>query len=123
MPGGDGTGPMGTGPMTGRGAGRCAGFAMPGYANPGAGAGFGRGQGLGRRRGGGGRGWRHWFRATGLSGWARFGGYGWMPGVPAADPEMEKRALRNQAEVLQSELELVKRRLDEIDKPVASQNE
>ena len=30
MPGGDGTGPMGMGPMTGRGAGYCAGFAAPG---------------------------------------------------------------------------------------------
>lgn len=34
MPGGDGTGPMGMGPMTGRGAGYCAGFEVPGYANP-----------------------------------------------------------------------------------------
>ena len=43
MPRGDGTGPMGMGPMTGRGAGFCAGFAVPGYANPiGYGFGFGR---------------------------------------------------------------------------------
>ena len=34
MPGGDGTGPQGLGPMTGRGAGYCAGFDTPGYANP-----------------------------------------------------------------------------------------
>lgn len=34
MPGGDGTGPMGMGPMTGRGAGYCAGNDVPGYANP-----------------------------------------------------------------------------------------
>lgn len=34
MPGGDGRGPRGFGPRTGRGAGFCAGFAGPGYANP-----------------------------------------------------------------------------------------
>lgn len=34
MPFGDGTGPRGMGPMTGRGAGYCAGFARPGFANP-----------------------------------------------------------------------------------------
>lgn len=34
MPGGDGTGPMGFGPMTGRAAGYCAGYPTPGFANP-----------------------------------------------------------------------------------------
>lgn len=34
MPGGDGTGPSGLGPMTRRGVGYCAGFETPGYANP-----------------------------------------------------------------------------------------
>lgn len=34
MPFGDGTGPRGLGPMTGRGAGYCAGFVAPGFANP-----------------------------------------------------------------------------------------
>lgn len=33
MPRGDGTGPAGLGPMTGRGAGYCSGFTVPGYAN------------------------------------------------------------------------------------------
>jgi len=37
MPAGDGTGPMGWGPMSGRAAGYCAGFAVPGYVNPGRG--------------------------------------------------------------------------------------
>jgi len=55
MPGGDKTGPMGQGPRTGRGAGYCAGFNAPGYANPlprrgmGFGRGF-RGRGFGLRR-------------------------------------------------------------------------
>ena len=33
MPFGDGTGPMGLGPMTGRGAGFCAGFGRTGFAS------------------------------------------------------------------------------------------
>ncbi len=62
MPRGNGTGPMGFGPMTGRGAGYCAGFAAPGYMNQAGGrgcgfgrggAGFGRGAGAGFGRGGG----------------------------------------------------------------------
>ena len=44
MPFGDGTGPRGMGAMTGRGAGYCAGFGQPGFANsiPGRRFGFGR---------------------------------------------------------------------------------
>jgi hypothetical protein len=34
MPFGDGTGPAGLGPMTGRAAGFCAGYSVPGYMNP-----------------------------------------------------------------------------------------
>ena len=34
MPGGDGTGPGGMGPMTGRAAGYCAGYPVPGFINP-----------------------------------------------------------------------------------------
>lgn len=33
MPRGDGTGPLGSGPRTGRGAGYCAGYPMPGWTN------------------------------------------------------------------------------------------
>ena len=61
MPAGDKTGPMGQGPMTGRGAGYCAGFQVPGFMNSGPGMGRGRGRGWGMGRGGGmgrGRGWR-----------------------------------------------------------------
>lgn len=48
MPRGDRTGPMGQGPMTGRGAGYCAGFNAPGYANPVPRAGLGLRRGFGR---------------------------------------------------------------------------
>jgi len=34
MPFGDRTGPLGLGPRTGRAAGFCAGYGMPGFANP-----------------------------------------------------------------------------------------
>ncbi|MCD6407961.1 DUF5320 domain-containing protein [bacterium] len=62
MPWGDGTGPLGLGPMTGRAAGYCAGFPVPGYMNPWGlrGFGFGFGRGFGR---GWGRGW--WWRFYG----------------------------------------------------------
>jgi hypothetical protein len=58
MPRGDRTGPWGAGPMTGRAAGYCAGYAVPGFMNPrrGYGRGFGRGWGRGFGRGRG-RGW------------------------------------------------------------------
>ena len=46
MPRGDRTGPWGLGPMTGRAAGYCAGYPVPGFMNPT--VGFGRGWGRGR---------------------------------------------------------------------------
>ncbi len=59
MPRGDRTGPMGMGPMTGRGAGFCAGFNVPGFMNAVSGRG-GMGFGRGRGRGFGmGMGWRY----------------------------------------------------------------
>jgi len=45
MPRGDRTGPAGAGPMTGRGAGFCAGYQTAGFQT--AGGGFGRGCGRG----------------------------------------------------------------------------
>ena len=117
MPRGDRTGPVGMGAMTGRAAGFCADFRMPGYANPALGRG-GRGF-SGRGFGGGGRGLRHWFYATGQPGWMRFGGYPAYHAFPAAywkpDPELEKQALRNEADTLKSELEAIQKRLSEIE--------
>ncbi len=117
MPAGDGTGPMGMGPMTGRAAGYCAGYRIPGYNNPITGRGFGWGLGGGRGFWGG-RGWRRRYYATGLPGWIRFGGYTAPYAYPGAyykpDPEMEKQALKNQANALQSELDAVNKRLGEL---------
>ena len=95
--------------MTGRRAGFCAGFGVPGFVNRGFGAGFfGRGRG-GR---GGGRGWRNMFYATGLPGWMRSGLGGVAPAeVPAS--EAERQFLQDQVEMLQAQLDEVKKRLAE----------
>jgi hypothetical protein len=110
MPRGDGTGPRGMGPMTGRAAGYCAGLDAPGYANAAPGRGFAMGFGRGGF-GGGGRGWRNWFHATGLPRWARaeFAAPYWNPA-----PEGEKQALKLRAEVLQSGLDSIRKRLEKI---------
>jgi ribosomal protein L15 len=104
--------------MMGRAAGFCAGFGVPGYMNSmlgrGLGMGLGRGRGFrGRGFGAGGRGWRHWFYATGLPGWMRLGAAGVAP-VAEPTPEAEKNFLQGQAELLQVQLEEVKKRLDEL---------
>ncbi len=121
MPGRDGTGPMGMGAMTGRAAGWCVGFSAPAYANPIPGRGFGMGFGRGSFGGrGGGRGRRNMYYATGLPGWMRDAGYAAPYGIQSnymkPDPEMEKQNLRVHADALQSELEFIRKRLDEIEK-------
>lgn len=119
MPRGDRSGPVGMGPMTGRGAGYCAGFGMPGFANPGSGRGFGFGRGGGRGFGGGGWGRRNRFYATGVPGWMRFGGYA-APYYPAPDADTEKQALKSEADAIRSELEAVEKRLAELEAGAAS---
>lgn len=112
MPAGDGTGPMGMGPMTGRAAGYCAGFDVPGYMNPIPGRGMGFGWGGGRGRG---RGWRHGYRATGLPGWAR---WAWPPayGVPAGPTAPEQtEALKAQAAQMEQALNEIRKRISELE--------
>ena len=145
MPGGDRTGPMGMGPMTGRAAGYCAGYGMPGYMNPIPGDGYGgwgRGFWGGRGRG---RGWRNWYRATGLPGWARAGmglpawggrggtpdsgaygapypppaapfpGFGYGAYPPPPPPEQEVEMLREQAEYIEQALADIRKRMEELE--------
>ncbi len=116
MPAGDRTGPMGMGPMTGRGAGYCGGYGAPGY---GAGGGFrgGRGGGFGFRGGFGGRGF----------GFGRGrGAYGaWGPGAGMAspwEPEQEDRVLRDRADLLQTELDAVRKRLNDLETGAGSES-
>ena len=122
MPRGDRTGPTGMGPMTGRGAGYCAGYNMPGYAHPMPGRGFGMGRGRGWAGGGGGGWrWRHRFYATGMPGGPRFGyGPAWGPppaayGPYAPPPEQELDALKEQASWLKEELEAISTRIGELE--------
>jgi len=100
MPGGDGTGPMGYGPMTGRAAGYCAGFPVPGYMNAARGAGFGRGMGF-RGRG------RGWGRPAVPYGPAM---------MPTETPEQELEGLKQQAELLQNSLNQINSRIDQLQK-------
>ncbi len=109
MPGGDRTGPMGMGSMTGRGAGYCAGSPAPGFMN----RGFGGGGGFGRGRGGG-QGWRNWFRSAGMTG--PWGGASQQPAAPPAAETQELDALRGQSEYLAGAMEEIKNRIDQLEK-------
>lgn len=117
MPRGDRTGPAGMGPMTGRAAGYCAGYSAPGFMNP---IGF---RGYSGR--GGGRGWRHWYYATGVPGWARAGlSYpaqsGFVgPNVPytaqGVTAEQELQGLKQEAEYFQNALGEIKKRIEQLE--------
>jgi len=114
MPRGDGTGPMGMGSMTGRAAGYCAGYAVPGFMNPYG----GRGMGMAWGRGGG------WGMGMG---WRRGRGRGFWPGsyaapsappmaaapMPSAADELEM--LRDQADWLKRQMDTIHTRIQEIE--------
>ena len=106
---GDRTGPMGSGPMTGRGMGYCAGSTGPGFMSPGPGYGFGRGGGFGLGRG---RGWQH-------PGFGRFRGYPYPQATPYSTFQplteaQEMDVLEEQAKILEDELIQLKRRQAEL---------
>ena len=108
MPAGDGTGPDGQGPMTGRRQGYCAGYEEPGCAAPTPGRGFGLGGGRGWR-------WRRWGRAAGLPRRMRSARASWgvpCDGQPAVSREEETETLKAQAEWLQQQLAAVRERID-----------
>ncbi len=112
MPGGDGTGPMGAGPMTGRAAGYCAGYGAPGYLNPVYGRGFGWGVGRGWGRGfGRGFGWRAAYP---------YANYPYYSNPYAAYPanvtsKQEVDALREQSRIIQNELNAINQRIKDIE--------
>ena len=118
MPRGDGTGPAGQGPTTGRAAGYCAENASPGFANPSPGWGY-----WGRGRAGGGWGRRNRFHTTGLTGWQRTaGGPGFAgPGsripsfVPTVPQQQELDLLKGQAEYFEDALDGIKKRITELE--------
>lgn len=94
MPGGDGTGPLSRGPMTGGGFGHCS-------AGPGRGNGFGRGQGGRNRR------------------WAQDGPLRQRMGVwnktsAPRSPDIERNELQRQKAALETELEHLRSRIAEL---------
>jgi hypothetical protein len=118
MPGRNGTGPMGMGPMTGRAAGYCAGFGTPGFASPMGGRGCG--MGFGRGRGAGGRGFRNMFHATGLTGWQRAAvglplGATVSPPVAAPTRDQQLDALKGQATCFEGALGELRKRIEELE--------
>ena len=108
MPFGDRTGPLGQGPKTGRGAGLCSGYAVPGSINRG--GGFGRGGG-GRRR-------RHCFQAAGLTGWKRAAGVSGAPPPPEAAGLTEADQAQELAGLLKILAERFERALENIGKRI-----
>lgn len=124
MPRGDGTGPNGQGPMTGRGAGFCAGYNTPGYANPA--GGMGRGMAWRRGRGGGfGRGWGN--RAMAAMPPAQPMTY--QPQPPVVEPQpvapqpapvstaapADLQGMRDQADFLRESLAALEQRITELE--------
>ncbi len=109
MPRGDGTGPMGMGPMTGRAAGYCAGYSVPGFMNPYGGR-FGGGFGWGR-----GRGWGWGIGA--YTGGVPYGAvpYRTVPYGSYYSSEQEMQYLQNQAKFLNDQLEQIQKRISELE--------
>lgn len=117
MPARDGTGPLGAGPMTGRGMGFCVSYASPnqvlsrGY--------FARGRGnFGR---GASRGFRNRYSATGLTGWQQasmgipaFAGP--YPSAPEMTAKQEMDILKDEAESLKKELLDIQNRIETLEK-------
>ena len=110
MPYGDGTGPNGFGPRTGRGLGFCNGYNTPGYMNP-AGYGYGRGYGRGWGRGFG-RGYGRGF------GWGYYGAPNVAPAVNpySQDPKVEKDILENEIKNLETTIDNLRKRLEDLNK-------
>lgn len=103
------------GPMTGRGAGYCAGYGQPGFTNPIPGRGFG----LGRGRGGFGRGLGLGFRGGRGAAWAGYAPAPYAAAPPAYGPAPTRRqeldALKGQAEYLQDTLQGIQERIGELE--------
>jgi hypothetical protein len=103
MPRGDRTGPWGMGPLTGRRAGYCADYDVPGFANPVPGRGYARGWG---------RGWRHRFYATGRPRWAYEPAWDYPPPLTR---EQELEGLRHEAQWLKGQLDAIGRRIEDFE--------
>jgi len=109
MPFGNGTGPQGRGPMTGRGLGYCAGYSRSGYNNPNERF-FGRGMA-----------WHRGWRGRGWAG--RWPGWNYNPSYPYSFPyqfqlttaKEEKEILAEDLKVLKTEMGAIEKRLKELE--------
>lgn len=105
MPRGDGTGPMGLGPMTGRAAGYCAGYPVAGFMNPYVGR-PGLGFGYGRA---------YWpansYPVTPPP--IAYGGGFYQPPV---EPKQEMEMLAEEAKALKEQLDSINKRITELEK-------
>ncbi len=135
MPRGDRRGPDGSGPMTGRGMGFCAGNEAPGYMSDGfgggRGTGFGKGRGAGMGRGygrtakgwncGGGRG-GHGARGFRFeqNGYQAYGAV--LPQPFSIGEADELRMLKRQAEDMKQYIENVNSRIAELEKDASKQD-
>lgn len=90
MPGRDGSGPLGAGPLTGRGLAPCAGNRLKYAAGAGIGLGLGLGLGFGRRRR---------FRAA---------------SQPAVSSETRKQLLQEQKDLLTRRLDAIERQISNL---------
>lgn len=116
MPRGNGTGPLGLGPMTGRGAGYCAGYGIPGCMNPVGGRGFGLGSGAGCG-GGFGRGFgfgRSWYGAGAVRPVYAQAAWG------SATAEQEQAALKSQLANLEQLSADLRQRLTDLENAEAT---
>ena len=100
MPGFNGTGPAGMGPMTGGGRGYCA-VPVKDWKGPYSGRGFGRGIGRGRGWGSGYGRRRGWF--------------GFRPFAPEITPQQEADMLREEAKFMQDEIQSMQTRINELE--------
>jgi hypothetical protein len=107
MPRGDGTGPGGLGPMTGRAAGYCAGYSTPGFANPYGGR---MGMGLGYGRGYGRAFWPAYPYPRTPPPTAYGGGFY----QPTLEPKQEMEMLAEEAKALKGQLEAINKRVSEL---------
>jgi ferredoxin len=100
MPRGDGTGPLGNGPLRGRGMGRGGGGGMGRGLGRGRGCGMGQGMGMGKSE---------MFISQTPSETEPL-----HPPQPSENPIPEKQELEKQLELLKQQMEMIRKRIDEL---------
>lgn len=117
MPAGDGRGPEGVGPMSGRGMGYCSGYDSPGWGQPGPGRGYGR-RGPRGYQGTGGWRRRNWQPAARGRRWAMGWGYPTRPPMEQFAPpsqQSELEMLSGEADWLKEQLDMVSARISALE--------